>query len=177
MSKKTDKLHSEFEEKLNESRSTDRPVDRDTRDEYRNREEAYRREDSNRPEDRTETIPVIEEQVEVSKQTVETGRVRISKGVREEEVDIDLPTTSEEVSVERVEVNKYVETAPPPVRYEGETMIIPVVREVMVVEKKILVVEELHVTKRQVKTHDTQRITLRKEEVNVNRDAVDPSRR
>jgi stress response protein YsnF len=48
-------------------------------------------------------------------------------------------------------------------------MIIPVVREVLVVEKRLLLVEELHVTKTQVQKQETQHITLRKEEVIVER--------
>jgi stress response protein YsnF len=48
-------------------------------------------------------------------------------------------------------------------------MIIPVLREVIVVEKRLLLVEELRVTKHQVLKQETQQVTLRKEEVNVER--------
>ena len=131
--------------------------------------EAYREGETGRqPVERT-IIPVVEEQVQVGKKTVETGRVRISKEVHEEEVTVDLPTVYEEADVQRVPVNQYVETAPPPIRYEGDKMIIPITKEVLVVEKRILVVEELHVTKRLTETHETQQVTLRKEEINVNR--------
>jgi uncharacterized protein (TIGR02271 family) len=112
-------------------------------------------------------VPVIEETVEIGKRVVETGKVRVSKSVHEEEVTVDLLVTREEVEVERVPVNQYVETPPPPVRYEGDAMIIPVLREVMVVEKRLLIVEELRITNRQVKTNTPQKVTLRKEEVNV----------
>jgi uncharacterized protein (TIGR02271 family) len=118
-------------------------------------------------------IPVIEEQWQVGKKIVETGRVVVSKKVHEEEVTVDVPIMHEEHDIERVTVNQYVDTAPPAVRYEGETMIIPVLREEVVVEKRILLVEELRITKRQIQTNTPQQVTLRKEEVIVDRTSND----
>jgi uncharacterized protein (TIGR02271 family) len=113
------------------------------------------------------TIPVIEEQVLVEKQVVESGTVRITKVVREQQVPVAIPLVQEEHDIQRVPINEYVETPPPPIRYEGDTMIIPVVQEVLVVQKRLLLVEELHVTKNLVHKQDTQQVTLRKEEVIV----------
>jgi len=75
----------------------------------------------------------------------------------------------EDVNVERVSLNKYIDTAPPPVRYEGDTMIIPVLREVTVIEKRLLLVEELRVTKHRTELEETQDVSLRKEEIKVTR--------
>ena len=100
---------------------------------------------------------------------METGRVNIYKDVHEEDVTVDVPTVHEEVNVERVPVNEYVESAPPSVRYEGDVMIIPVLHEELVLVKRLKLVEELHVTKRKIETHEAQHVTLRKEEVNVDR--------
>jgi uncharacterized protein (TIGR02271 family) len=118
-------------------------------------------------------IPIIEEQWQVGKKIVETGRVVVSKKVHEEEVTVDVPIMHEEHDIERVTVNQYVDTAPPAVRYEGETMIIPVLREEVIVEKRILLVEELRITKRQIQTNTPQQVTLRKEEVIVDRTSND----
>ncbi len=118
-------------------------------------------------------IPIIEEQWQVSKKVVETGKVVLSKKVHQEEVEVDVPLMHEEHTIERIPVNQYVDTAPPAMRYEGETMIIPVLKEEVVVQKRILVVEELRITKRQVETHSPQQITLRKEEVIVDRTTHD----
>lgn len=119
------------------------------------------------------SIPVIEEQLRVDKEVVETGKVHISKKVHEEEQTIDLPGSRDELDIERVAINRYVDTAPPAVRHEGDKMIIPVLREVTVVEKRLELVEELHITKRQVKTEDRQSVKLRKEEVIVDRKKSD----
>lgn len=122
----------------------------------------------NEESDQTRILPVIEEHISVGREVVETGRVVISKQVKEEEHTIDIPLVSEDINVERVIVNQYVDQAPA-VRYEGETMIIPVLKEVLVVEKRLMLVEELHVTKRQSETKETRQVTLRKEEVTVER--------
>lgn len=114
-------------------------------------------------------IPVIEEQWQVSKKVVEAGKVTVSKKVYEEEVTVDVPLVHEDHNIERIPVNQYVDTAPPAVRYEGETMIIPILKEEVIVQKRILLVEELHITKRQIETHSPQQVTLRKEEVIVDR--------
>jgi len=118
-------------------------------------------------------IPVVEEQAQIGTQVVESGRLRITKSVQEQEELVNLALTHEEHHVERVPVNEYVDTPPPPVRYEGETMIIPVLREV--VQVRLLVVEELRITKKQVQTQVNQPVTLLKEEVNVEHQTIEPT--
>lgn len=113
-------------------------------------------------------IPVVAEELDITKRTVETGKVRIRKTVREHEETVDEPLLQEEVHVERVPVHQVIEQ-PLKVRYEGNTMIIPVFEEVLVVEKRLMLKEELHVTKHQTTHHEPQQITVRHEEVNVER--------
>lgn len=165
MNKKSDKLKSEFDEKLRDSHAVNPQEERDIQDEY-GREE---RENLDVDIAYAKTIPVIEEQVQVDKEVRETGQVRISKDVHREDVSLDLPIIHEEAEVERVEINQYVDTPPPPVRYEGDKMIIPVLKELLVVEKRILVVEELHITKHRTEEHANQQVELRREEIRVER--------
>ena len=113
-------------------------------------------------------IPIIEEKAFVEKKVVETGKVRISKRITEHETVIDEPLLQEEVSVERLPVNQFVD-APPEVRMEGDTMIIPIVEERVVLQKRLFVVEELHVKKQVIESHKPQTVTLLKEEVSVKR--------
>ncbi|EMR00961.1 YsnF/AvaK domain-containing protein [Cesiribacter andamanensis] len=113
------------------------------------------------------TIPVIEESVEVDKRVVETGQVNISKRVSEEDVIVDVPYVKEEIQVERVPINRYIDTPPPAIRHDGDTTIIPVLREVVV--KRLVLVEELHVTKKKIKHQASQDMTLRREEVEIKR--------
>jgi uncharacterized protein (TIGR02271 family) len=116
-------------------------------------------------------IPVIEEEVTVEKQVVETGKVRVSKRISEHEELVDVPLFREEVTVERVPVNLIVAERPP-VRQEGDTMIIPVVEEQIVVQKKLLLVEELRVRKEIVEHHEPRTVNVLKEEVEIRRVAA-----
>ena len=116
----------------------------------------------------TAAIPVIEETARVEKQLVETGRVVIRKTVHHETQTVDVPTQEEQVHVERVPVNRVLDT-PPEVRYEGDTMIIPVLREEVVVTTRLILVEELRVRKQTLTTHHPKEIALRREEVHYER--------
>jgi uncharacterized protein (TIGR02271 family) len=114
-------------------------------------------------------IPVIHEELEISKRTVETGAgVRIRKIPHEEEQTVDLALIDEQVEVERIAVDRAVDS-PVPVRHVGDTIIVPVLREVLVVEKQLRLVEELHIRKKRTERHQPQTVTLRKEEAIVER--------
>ena len=113
-------------------------------------------------------VPVVAEQLDVQKRRVESGGVRIRKVVREREEVVDEPLVREEVQVRRVPVNRVVD-GPVPVRHVGDTMIISLLEEVLVVEKRLMLKEELHVAKTEVETYKPQRVTLRSEEAIVER--------
>ena len=70
--------------------------------------------------------------------------------------------------IERVPVNRVVE-GPIPVRYEGDTMILSLLEEVLVVETRLLLKEEVHMTTRRTETHTPARVTLRHEDVTIER--------
>ena len=118
--------------------------------------------------ERAVVVPVVAEEINVSKRTVETGRVRVKKLIREREEVIDQPLLKTDVVVERVPVNRYVERAPA-VRQEGESLVVPLVEEVIVVEKRLMLREELRINTRQVETRRPQRVTVRREDVQVDR--------
>jgi len=126
-------------------------------------------ESMNNEKNKSFSIPVVQEKVDIGKTVIEKGKVKISKTVKEESEVINLPTKTEQVHIERVRVNKIIETAPDAVRYEGNTMIIPVLQEITVTEKKLLLIEEIHVTKTSVSTEEAREITLRKEEIKIER--------
>ena len=118
------------------------------------------------PEDTV--VPIVQEELHIGKQKVETGRVRLTKTVQEREVMVSEPSMQEDIQIERVPVNRWL-TEPASVRYEGDIMIIPVMEEVPVVEKRLRLKEELRVTKRQITTQRTEAVRLRTEEVQVER--------
>jgi uncharacterized protein (TIGR02271 family) len=113
-------------------------------------------------------VPIVEEELHIDTEQVETGRVRLTKTSHEREVIVEEPSIQEEVQVERVPVNRFV-TEPVAIRHEGDTMIIPVMEEVAVVETRLRLKEELRVTKRRITTTRSQPVRLRTEEVHVER--------
>ena len=115
-----------------------------------------------------ERIPVVEETVTIDKRQTVKGVVRARTETHEDVVVVDEPTLCEQVEVERVAIDRFVD-APVAVRQEGDTTIIPVFEEVVVVEKRLKLVEEVRLTKRQTTTHQPQTITLRRQEAVVER--------
>jgi len=74
-----------------------------------------------------------EEQLEVHTQRVETGKVRVIKLVEMHDEVAEVALERQEITIERVAVNKFVNVAPA-VRYEGDVMIVSLLEEVLVVE-------------------------------------------
>ena len=119
-------------------------------------------------------IPRVEERARVEKRPLVTGRVRVTKQVTEHRETVDEPLLAEEVEVRRVPVERWLDGPAGP-RQEGDTLVVPVLEEVLVVEKRLRVKEELHITRRSRERHHPQEVTLRREEVRVERDAPDPA--
>jgi stress response protein YsnF len=115
-----------------------------------------------------QTIPIVEEQAVVVKRKTLTEGVRVQTTVREDEAVIDEPITSETVEVTRVPLDYWVE-GPVPVREEGDTTIITLLEEVVVVEKRLRATEEIRITKRRDVDHHSETVTLRREEAVIER--------
>jgi uncharacterized protein (TIGR02271 family) len=113
-------------------------------------------------------VPVLVEELDVQKRLVETGKVRITKVVHERETLVDEPLLHDNVAITRVPMQRVVD-GPVPVREENGTTIISIVEEVLVVEKRLMLREEIHIHKQRLETHQPQQITLRSEEVRVER--------
>jgi uncharacterized protein (TIGR02271 family) len=125
--------------------------------------------DEDRPQDRSrETLPLFAEEVVVSKQVVETARVRIARQTHERHQLIDELLARETVEIERTPIGRYVE-AMPPIREEGDTIVVPVVDEVLVVKSQLLLKEEVRIRKVRSTERHQQDVTLRHQEAVVTR--------
>ena len=113
-------------------------------------------------------IPVVEETLQIGKRSVTKGVVQLSKRVVERQETVDLPLQQERVEIERVSVNRLVSEAAP-VRFDGDTMIVPLFEEVLVVSKQLMLVEEVRISKARSERRDPQQVTLRRETVEVRR--------
>lgn len=112
------------------------------------------------------TFSVINEFLTVKKKIVETGRIHITKKIELREESFNVPVMQEHVNVERITINQYVNEAPQ-IRQVGKTMVIPVLKEVWVVRKEILLVEEIHVTRTHTQEIISGTETLREELVSI----------
>ena len=113
-------------------------------------------------------IPLLAEEVAVSKKKVETGRVQVTRVTHEREQFIDQELARENVEIDRIPIDRQVD-AMPPVREEGDTIVVPIVEEVLVVERRLLLKEEVRI--RRVRTTDKYReaVSLRHQEAVVTR--------
>ena len=115
------------------------------------------------------TIAVTEEELEVSRRTVDTQRtLRVRKEVRQEPVEVQADSVLEKVEVERVRIDQVVHE-PQTVRQEGNVTVIPVVEEKAVLVKQLVLVEEIRITRTSEVRPATAEATLRKEQVVVER--------
>ncbi len=111
-------------------------------------------------------IPLVEERVSISKRQVETGRYRIRIGVEEREEQVPVELAHDEVEIERVAKNIPLQELPS-VRLEGSTTVIPVVEEVVVVEKRLVLVEEIRVRRKTATKTEQVPVTIRSEQAFV----------
>ena len=92
------------------------------------------------------TIPLYEEQLGVAKVAAVTDRLHVSTHVVERDVLVEETVERGALTVERVAMDRAVTQAPEP-RQEGDMLIVSVVEERLVVEKRLFVIEELRITR------------------------------
>jgi len=119
-----------------------------------------------------EVIPVVEETATIDKRQVVSGHVRVRTGTDTVEELAHASMQREGVEVTRVPIDRVVETAPE-IRTDGDVTIVPVLEEVLVVTKQLVLKEELHI-RRRIETEAVEvPVTLRKQRAIVQREPSD----
>jgi uncharacterized protein (TIGR02271 family) len=113
-------------------------------------------------------VPILAEELKIARQKVVTGGVRVHKTVQERTETVDQPIFQENIEVQRVPINQFVEE-PPQVRYEGDVMVIPLLEETLVVEKRLVLREEIRIVKRSKTVNQPQQVVVRREEATLER--------
>jgi Domain of unknown function (DUF2382) len=116
-----------------------------------------------------EIIPVIQEDVVIGTERATTGTVRVRTVIHQDEHAIDEPVTMTDVEVKRVPVDLWTDE-PIADRVEGDTRIISVHREEVIVQRRLHVVEEVHVTLRKREERHREIVRTRQTKVVVDRD-------
>lgn len=126
------------------------------------------------PFGQTVTLPIIEETLDVRKVPVDRGGYRIEKRVEVHEQLVDELLRHERVEVERRPIGRALTAGEvPEAHYEGDTLVVPVIEEVLVTEKRLMLIEEVRITRTRGTHHDPQRIALRKEAIDIERLGAD----
>ena len=120
--------------------------------------------------DNVTTLPIYSEELNVTIKKADAGKgVRVNKSVIDEPFLIDENLIQVSFTVKHISINQILPFENAPVcRYEGSTYIVPVFEEVLVVEKRLLLKEEIHVIKSQTKANHKQTVLLKKEHITIN---------
>ncbi len=113
-------------------------------------------------------IPLHAEEVSVSVRPVTTGRVRVHVQTQGHERTVTEPVDTTRVEVGRVAIGRVVD-AHPPVREEGATMVISVVEEVLVVERRLMLKEEIRLTRVTTRGQHEETLVLREQQATIER--------
>ena len=113
-------------------------------------------------------VPLHAEEISISKEKLETGRVQVSTVTRDHEQLVDELLANEHVEIERIPIGKAID-ARPNVREEADSIIVPVVEEVLVLERRLILKEEVHIRRVRGTERHQERVKLRKQEAVVTR--------
>lgn len=118
-------------------------------------------------------IPIVEERAQIHRRTVETGRVRVRLRTEVEEVPVEAALRHEALEVERVAIGRELapgETPPMPREEEdGAVLIVPVLEEVLVVETRLVLAEEVRIRRHVAVETAATTVALRRQRAEVER--------
>ncbi len=113
-------------------------------------------------------VPVISEQVHADAVPVAKGGVRVTKRVEGHEEILEQELRRGRAEIRRIKTDRVV-SGPQQPRQEGNTLIIPVISEVLVVTKQWVVTEEIYITRIEEVERVEQTVTVSHEVAEVER--------
>jgi uncharacterized protein (TIGR02271 family) len=116
----------------------------------------------------SQPIPLAEEELAIGKTSVVTGKVRVHTRVQHLEKIAEAELERETVEVTRVPVDREINEIPH-IRTEGDLTVVPVVEEVLVVEKRLFLKEEIHLRRRRTTEVVSVPVEVRKQQAEIER--------
>jgi uncharacterized protein (TIGR02271 family) len=113
-------------------------------------------------------LTLLAEELSVGKESVETGRLRVSKQTHTREVAVEESLLRERAEIETIPIGRQIFEMPS-VRHEGETIVVPIVEEILHTERRLILKEEIRITRRKATEQFHDRVTLRYQEAVVTR--------
>jgi uncharacterized protein (TIGR02271 family) len=113
-----------------------------------------------------EVLQLFSEDAVVERETVETGRVRVATVTHTREHLIEELLARTNVEVKRVPIGRVVD-AIPPVKDDADLTVIPIVEETLVVERRLVLKEEVHIQRRKSTERFQETVQLRHQTAEV----------
>lgn len=125
------------------------------------------------PDDQTpDRISLAEERVRIATREVATGLLRVHLTTEEVEETLRATLRGRRATVERIPIGREIAEAPA-VRQEGDVVVVPVVEEVLVVERRLHLREELHLRLEPVEENVAVPVRRRVQHADISRVAND----
>ena len=124
---------------------------------------------ADQPEPTRDALSIVEEELRVEKRQVATGRVTVRTTTEVSDEVARATLEGETVEVTRVPINREIDAAPS-IRTEGDVTIIPVVEEVVLIEKRLVLKEEIHLRRTVTREDVAFPVKLRKQRATVEHD-------
>jgi stress response protein YsnF len=121
-----------------------------------------------RAQEHPEKLQLFAEELTVTKETSETGRVRIATHTHERKALVDENLLHQHAEIETVPVGRRVEVTPG-VRHEDDVTIVPVVEEVLYTERRLMLKEEIRIKLVRTTERHQETVVLRHQEAVVTR--------
>lgn len=120
----------------------------------------------------TGSIQLLEEHLSVTKRPVVAGGLKVSTRTLTHDEVAEVTLERDVLDVSRVPVGRFVDVAPK-VRTEGDTTIVPIVEERLVMVKQLYLIEELHIRHSVERETVQETVPLRSQHAVVERVDVD----
>ena len=114
-----------------------------------------------------------EESVTVTRRQIAGDTVRVETVTRERQQQVETDLTHEHVEIRHVPIGRVIDQMPD-VRIEGDITIVPVVEEEVVIQRRLVLREEIHMRRVRVSERHQQTVTVRSQDAIVTRLRPDP---
>src|SRR6185437_6429508 len=113
-------------------------------------------------------LQLLAENVTISRRSAAGDTVRAETVTRTRDRHIDESLSHVRVEVDRVPIEQPI-TAVPPIREEGDTTFLSVVEEIIVIERRLILKEEVRIRHVHVTERHRETVSLREQSVEISR--------
>ena len=128
------------------------------------------------PKGRPRKIPLVAERLKIERKQVESGRVIVKTTTKRTPVVVDEVLDTDDVTVERVPIGELMDEPVTPHVTDDNVLVVPILEEVLVITRRLRLVEEIRIRQRTRARRHHETVQLRHQEAHVQRIPTDPTR-